>query len=34
MAQSNDRIVACLKGMIDRNGPSYLSNEPYETFKG
>ena len=33
MAESIESTVDCLKGMIDRNGPSYLADEPYEVFK-
>ncbi len=34
MTKSTERIVACLKEMIDKNGPSYLTDEPYEVFQG
>lgn len=34
MKKSNELTVKCLKEMIDRNGPSYLADEPYEAFKG
>ena len=32
MAKSIESTVDCLKGMIDRNGPSYLADEPYEVY--
>lgn len=33
MAKSNENIVFSLKGIIDKNGPSYLSDEPYGVYK-
>lgn len=32
MAKNIENVVYCLKEMIDRNGPSYLADEPYEVF--
>jgi len=33
MATSNEAVVAALKEIIDRNGPDYISAEPYEAYK-
>lgn len=33
MTKDIESVVDCLKGIIDRNGPSYLTDEPYEVFK-
>lgn len=32
MTKNIDSVAGCLKEMIDRNGPSYLADEPYEVF--
>ena len=33
MTKSIESIAGSLKGMIDRNGPSYLTDEPYKVYK-
>lgn len=33
MADQTEIIVALLKNLIDKNGPDYLSDKPYNAYK-
>lgn len=33
MAESMEDVITSLKGMIDRNGPHHLTNEPYQVYE-
>ena len=33
MAESMEGVITSLKGMIDRNGPHHLTNEPYQVYE-